>query len=215
MEKRNFQLETDRIIAAHTAKNEVPKLLLHSCCAPCSTSVLAYLSEHFLVTVLYYNPNIYPDEEYTKRSKEQQRLIEKLPVKNPVSFEQGEFDKEEFYKAVSGLEDSGEGGARCRECFRLRLEKTAQLAHNLGFDYFTTTLTVSPRKNAAVLNELGEEIGKKYGVLYLTSDFKKRDGYKRSVDMSKQYGLYRQDYCGCVFSKREREESLKGEKNEN
>ncbi len=204
MVNRNFSLEMDKIIANHEKNNEVPTLLLHSCCAPCSTSVLAYLTEHFAVTVYYYNPNIYPDAEFEKRAEEQRRFIEMLPAKHPVSFVQGEFEKDKFFEAVKGLEDSGEGGARCKECFTLRLTKTASLAKSKGFDYYTTTLSVSPLKNAKLLNQLGEEIGKEYGVKYLPSDFKKKDGYKKSVELSREYGLYRQDYCGCVFSMNER-----------
>ncbi len=204
MEKRNFSLEMDRVIATHEKNNEVPTLLLHSCCAPCSTAVLTCLTNHFSVTVYYYNPNIYPDAEYEKRAEEQRKLIEKLPSKHPVKFILGEFEKDKFYEAVRGLEDSGEGGARCKECFTLRLTKTAELAKNMGFDYFTTTLSVSPLKNAQLLNALGEEIGQKYGISYLPSDFKKKDGYKKSVELSREYGLYRQDYCGCLFSRNER-----------
>ncbi|MDE6747157.1 MAG: epoxyqueuosine reductase QueH, partial [Oscillospiraceae bacterium] len=179
--------------------------LLHSCCAPCSSAVLEYLSEYFSITVLYFNPNIYPEEEFLHRIAEQKRLIAELPCKNPVSFEEHGWQQERFYAAVKGLEDIREGGERCFACYRLRLEETARLAAEGGYDYFTTTLSVSPYKNAAKLNEIGEELAEKYGVQHLPSDFKKKNGYKRSIELSQEYGLYRQDYCGCIFSQRERQ----------
>ena len=182
-----------------------PTLLLHSCCAPCSSYVLEYLSRYFKITVFYYNPNIFPEEEYSRRVKEQQRLIGEMPLSNPVRFLEGRFDPAEFYTAVRGLEHLPEGGERCRACFRLRLNETARLASERGFDYFTTTLTISPLKNAAALNEIGEALADEYRVRWLPSDFKKKNGYKRSVELSAKYGLYRQDYCGCVFSRKERE----------
>ena len=202
---RNYQKELEKIISEKGARQEIPTLLLHSCCAPCSSYVLEYLSEYFRITVFYYNPNIYPEEEYHKRVEEQKSLIERLPAKNPISFEEGVYDKERFYAMVKGLEQAKEGGERCFKCYELRLREAAELAEEKGFDYFTTTLTISPLKNAAKLNEIGELLGEEYQTAWLPSDFKKKNGYKRSTELSKEYGLYRQDYCGCVFSKRERE----------
>lgn len=202
----NYQLELDHTIENLQREGKVPMLLLHSCCAPCSSYVIEYLSQYFRITVFYYNPNIYPDEEYVKRVKEQQEFIRRFPTKHPVSFIEGDFDKEAFYGMAKGLEQVREGGERCFGCYRLRLEKTAQLAVERGFDYFTTTLSISPLKNAAKLNEIGMQLSREYGVAYLLSDFKKRNGYKRSVEISKEYEMYRQDYCGCVFSMQERRE---------
>lgn len=182
--------------------------MLHSCCAPCSSYVLEYLSNYFKITVFYYNPNIYPDEEYFKRVKEQEEFIEKLPAKNKISFIEGNFDKNSFYCAVKGLENIPEGGERCFKCYELRLRKTALTALNLGFDYFCTTLSISPLKKADKLNEIGIKIGNEYGVKYLPSDFKKKNGYKRSVELSREYGMYRQNYCGCVFSLNNNEKTL-------
>ena len=193
--------------AEHTADGTitVPTLLLHSCCAPCSSYVLEYLSDFFEITVLYYNPNIYPEEEYHKRVEEQKHLIRSLPVKHPIHLIEGRFDPKEFYTAVRGLEQIPEGGERCHACFELRLREAAKAALKGGFDYFTTTLTISPLKNAAKLNEIGEALAREYQITWLPSDFKKKNGYKRSVELSQEYGLYRQDYCGCVFSRRESE----------
>ncbi len=203
MNRRNYQKELDRILAGGAGK--APSLLLHSCCAPCSSYVLEYLSAYFRITVLYYNPNIYPEEEYARRVAEQKRLIGQMPLARPVRLIEGRFDSQKFYEAVRGLESVPEGGARCRACFRLRLEEAARTAAEGGFDYFTTTLTISPLKNADCLNEIGEALSARYRVAWLPSDFKKKNGCKRSVELSAQYGLYRQDYCGCIFSKRERE----------
>ncbi len=205
--KRNFQLELEKIIEENQKNGVVPSLLLHSCCAPCSSYCLEYLSQYFKITVLYYNPNLYPAEEYDRRVFEQRRLVASLPVKYPVSLAEIKGEPGEFYSAVKGLESIKEGGERCFACFRLRLEKTAEYAKKNGFDFFTTTLTISPLKNAQKLNEIGEKAGEKFGVRHLPSDFKKKNGYLRSVELSKVYGLYRQDYCGCIFSKREREEA--------
>ena len=192
----------ERTIAAAEG---TPSLLLHSCCAPCSSYVLEYLSRYFKITVFYYNPNIYPPEEFFKRRSEQERFIALLHAENPISFMGAEFESESFYSAVKGLENIPEGGERCFACYRLRLEKTAALAKEKGFDYFTTTLSISPHKNAEMLNSIGGELGEKYGVSYLFSDFKKKNGYKRSTELSRLYGIYRQNYCGCVFSMREAE----------
>ena len=197
---RNFQKELDRLIEKAVSDDVTPTLLLHSCCAPCSSYCLSYLSEYFSITLLYYNPNIYPEEEYFKRVAEQKRLISEMKFKNPVSFIEGNFDPQEFYSAVKGLEKEKEGGERCFKCYELRLRKAAEYAKKGGFDYFTTTLSISPLKNAAKINEIGEKIAEQYGVKHLPSDFKKKEGYKKSTLLSKEYGLYRKNYCGCVFS---------------
>jgi len=188
-------------------QNKVPTLLLHSCCAPCSSYVIEYLSQYFHLTVFYYNPNISELEEYKKRVQEQKRLISEFPTKYKVDFLEGTYDNENYNKSVSGLEDCKEGGKRCFVCFDMRLRETAKVAKQGGFDYFTTTLSISPLKNSAKLNEIGHNLGIEYGIEYLLSDFKKKDGYKRSTELSKQYDLYRQNYCGCIFSKNERNES--------
>lgn len=204
-EKINYQRRLDDIIKSLDPNSEPPKLLLHSCCAPCSSYVLEYLTQYFSITVFYYNPNIYPPEEYELRVNELKNLLEKLPLKNKVTLIEKGYDPDEFYRAVKGLESIPEGGERCFACYKLRLERSAQLARDLGADYFTTTLSISPYKNAPKLNEIAEELGEIYDVKALPSDFKKKNGYRRSVELSAEYGLYRQDYCGCVFSKQERE----------
>ena len=185
----------------------MPRLLLHSCCAPCSSYVLEYLSQYFEVTVFYYNPNIYPESEYTKRVLEQQKLISEMRFKHPVTFIAGNYDSEKFYNMARGLENVKEGGERCFKCYELRLRDAAKIAKNGEYDFFTTTLSISPLKNAQKLNEIGMLLAEEYGIEYLLSDFKKKNGYKRSVELSEQYGLYRQDYCGCVFSMKERKEA--------
>lgn len=202
-QKINYQRELEKILERIQAEGRVPSLLLHSCCAPCSSYVLEYLSEYFRITVFYYNPNIYPEDEYEKRILEQEDLIRRMNFKNPVSFLSGDYEREKFYQMASGLEHLREGGERCMKCYRLRLEEAAREAAARGFDYFTTTLSISPMKNAGKLNEIGIETGREYGVEYLVSDFKKKNGYKRSVELSAEYGLYRQDYCGCEFSLRQ------------
>ena len=204
MNQVNYQKELDKVIQKLTEDGRTPRLLLHSCCAPCSSYVLEYLSEYFSITVFYYNPNIYPPEEFGKRVEEQERLIRELPAKHPVSFLEGPYEPERFYEMAKGLEQIPEGGERCFRCYRLRLLETAQMARAGDFDYFTTTLSISPLKNAQKLNEIGARLAEEYGVPYLFSDFKKRNGYKRSTELSAEYGLYRQDYCGCVYSLRER-----------
>lgn len=255
--KRNYQKELDkqleRITNGQEGENPAPKLLLHSCCAPCSSYVLEYLSQYFQITVFYYNPNIYPEEEYFKRVEEQKGFIRRFQQNRGqgwegevspgqpepsgiyhkagcyggsygkgeaspsqpglsgfyhISFLEGSYDKAKFYQMAKGMESIPEGGERCFRCYRLRLQETAWYAKELGMDYFTTTLTVSPLKNAEKLNGIGEELAQEYGVPYLTSDFKKREGYKRSIELSKEYGMYRQDYCGCVFSMQERQQRL-------
>ena len=198
----NYQKELDKLLAQLEKEERVPSLLLHSCCAPCSSYVLEYLSQYFNITVFYYNPNIFPESEYTKRILEQQILIGQMRVKYPVSFIAGSYDKDRFYEMAKGLEHVKEGGERCLKCYELRLRESAWIAKSGGFDYFTTTLSISPMKNAARLNEIGLRLQEEYGVNYLISDFKKKNGYKRSIELSKEYGLYRQDYCGCEFSVR-------------
>lgn len=204
--KRNYQKELEAVLqtlAPARTSGQIPTLLLHSCCAPCSSYVLEYLSDYFEITVFYYNPNIYPEEEYLKRVREQQELIRQLPARYPIHLIEGRFDPQEFYTAVRGLEEIPEGGARCRSCFTLRLRESLRTALDGNFDFFTTTLTISPLKNASILNEIGENLCRSLPVSWLPSDFKKKNGYKRSVELSQEYGLYRQDYCGCIFSKRE------------
>lgn len=203
MNKINYQKQLDKIIDEIQKNNETPTLLLHSCCAPCSSYVLEYLSQYFKITIFYYNPNISPKEEYKKRVEEQKRLISQLPTKNPVSFIEGEYIPQDFYNMAKGMEDLKEGGERCFKCYRLRLEKTAKLAKEQGFDYFTTTLSISPYKNAPKLNEIADELSEIYSVKNLPADFKKKEGYKRSIQLSSEYNLYRQNYCGCVYSKRD------------
>lgn len=202
---QNYQKLLEQTIEQIVGSGGVPTLFLHSCCAPCSSYVLEYLSEYFSITVFYYNPNIYPDEEYFKRVKEQKEFIRRFPAKYPISFEEGAYDKESFYQMARGLEEAPEGGERCFRCYELRLREAARHAKERQMEYFTTTLSISPMKNAAKLNEIGLRLEQEYGVKYLLSDFKKKNGYKRSVELSGEYGMYRQDYCGCVFSMRERE----------
>lgn len=201
----NYQRELDQLLGNLREEGRVPTLLLHSCCAPCSSYVLEYLSRYFEITVFYYNPNIFPESEYTKRILEQQTLISQMETEHPVAFLAGCYDKEKFYEMARGLEHVREGGERCMRCYELRLRESAQTAAQGGFDYFTTTLSISPMKNAAKLNEIGGRLAEEYGVRYLHSDFKKKNGYKRSIELSREYGLYRQDYCGCEFSFREAE----------
>lgn len=204
MNRINYQKELDKVIESLSQQEKVPTLLLHSCCAPCSSYVLEYLSNHFGITVFYYNPNIYPDEEYEMRVREQQRFIRAFPAKHPIDFIEGAYDKERFYEMARGLEAVPEGGQRCFQCYELRLREAGELAKARDFDYFTTTLSISPMKNAEKLNEIGLRLAEELGVSYLSSDFKKRNGYKRSTELSREYGMYRQDYCGCVYSYHER-----------
>lgn len=207
--KINYQKELDRFLSELKGNsNSRPSLLIHSCCAPCSSYVLEYLSKYFNIIVYYYNPNIDPESEYTKRLDEQVRLIDELnsSSSNRIDLIDSEYEKEEYLSRIVGLENEPEGGLRCVECFRLRLNKSAAKAAELGCEYFTTTLSVSPYKNADILNNIGQEAAKIYNVKFLTSDFKKRDGYKRSIELSKEYGLYRQDYCGCIYSVRKDKE---------
>lgn len=205
-QKRNYQKELDQLLEAFEKEGRRPKLLLHSCCAPCSSYVLEYLSQYFDVTVYYYNPNIFPPEEYEARAEEQERLIGEMGLSGVVSFETGEYRPEDFYAVAKGHEKEEEGGERCSACYELRLRHAAQKAAEGGYDYFTTSLSISPLKNSEKLNEIGQELSRQWGVPYLVSDFKKKNGYKRSVELSREHDLYRQDYCGCVYS---REEALR------
>ena len=210
MNNVNYQKQLDEYIAA--LNGEKKKLLLHSCCAPCSSACLEYLFKYFDITVFYYNPNITAKEEYEHRVAEQQRLIKELSadVAAQIKFAEGTYEPARFLETVKGLEHCPEGGDRCRVCFELRLKEAGRYAAEMGFDLFTTTLTISPLKNAQLLNELGLKTAKECGVGYLTSDFKKKNGYKRSIELSAKYGLYRQDYCGCAFSRAERERQKAG-----
>lgn len=210
MNQRNYQRELDRIL--ENMPRGTQSLFLHSCCAPCSSYVLEYLCQYFQITVFYYNPNISFTEEYQHRLSEQKHLIacyNREKKGYPIRVVEGEYAPERFFAMAKGLEECPEGGERCEGCFRLRLEETARWALAAKADYFTTTLTISPLKNAPLLNRIGEELASVYGIPWLPSDFKKRNGYKRSVELSGQYQLYRQDYCGCVFSEQERERQMR------
>lgn len=206
--KVNYQKAMEDMIRENCTEEKVPRLLLHSCCAPCSSYCISCLAEHFHVTVFYYNPNIYPPEEYTMRVQEQERFIQEFPTRYPVQFVEGSYDSNRFYEMAKGMENLPEGGERCFACYRLRLSETAAYAKEHGYDFFTTTLSISPLKNAEKLNEIGAELEKEYGVSYLFSDFKKKDGYKKSTEISKEYHMYRQYYCGCVYSKRDRDREI-------
>lgn len=216
----NYQRELDKILTNEVNKGK--KLFLHSCCAPCSSYVLTYLSSFFDITVFYFNPNITATEEYEHRVAEQKRLIDSLnesgkiyewdalvslpktnseQVRIPIKFIEGNHDVSAFYEAAKGLEGVPEGGPRCHHCFDLRLRETANMAKAMGFDFFGTTLTISPLKNAKLINSIGMDISKEYGIEWLPSDFKKKEGYKHSIELSAEYGLYRQNYCGCEFSR--------------
>lgn len=201
--RRNYQKELEQIITQNEKEGVVPSLFLHSCCAPCSSYVLEYLSKFFNITVYYYNPNIFPSKEYEERAEEVERLVAEIPTVHPIHFQSGVYNPIIFMNAIKGHESDPEGGARCEICFKLRLRETARLAALGGYDYFTTTLSISPLKDAQLLNTIGEEAGAEYKIHYLNSDFKKKNGYKRSIELSEEYKLYRQNYCGCVFSKRE------------
>ena len=204
MNKINYQKELDKI--TDSLNGDVPKLFLHSCCAPCSSYTLEYLSNYFDITVYYFNPNISPKAEFDKRYAEQKRLIEALPSKYTIKLVCGEYDHNDFLKIAKGYENVPEGGERCFRCYRMRLESTAKLAKEQGFDYFCTTLSISPLKNSQKINEISYEVAEKYGIKWLPSDFKKKEGYKRSIELSREYQLYRQNFCGCVFSKENKDE---------
>lgn len=198
----NYDLEMTHQIDALKKKE---KLLLHACCAPCSSAVLERISKYFDITILYYNPNITEEKEYNKRLEEIKTFVKKLNLDN-VTVLPGRYNPEEFFDIATGLEEEKERGKRCFKCYKLRLEETARQAEKLGFNYFTTTLSISPYKNSKWLNEIGEELNKVYNSTYLYADFKKKNGYKRSIELSKKFNLYRQDYCGCIYSKKEREQ---------
>ncbi|MBQ2384879.1 MAG: epoxyqueuosine reductase QueH [Clostridia bacterium] len=203
--KENYQLSLERTLCSLEGLENKKSLLLHACCAPCSSYVLEYLSKYFDITLFFYNPNIYPEEEFRFREDELRRLIGEMPLPSGVNIISGRYEPSEFFDIARGYEELPEGDERCRRCYALRLEESARAAKEGGFDYFCTTLSISPYKNAEWLNTIGKEMSEKYGVGYLFSDFKKKNGYKRSCQLSEQYSLYRQDYCGCVFSKREAE----------
>jgi len=201
MEKQNYGLWLERKLAEINASGEKPKLLLQACCAPCSSYVLEYLSGFFEITLLFYNPNISPKEEFTKRYEELSRLIAEMPLQGEVTLQKGDYIPERFYSFAAERAEEREGGERCFLCYEMRLRETARIAKEQGFDYFSTTLSISPHKNAQKLNEIGKSLSEEFGVPYLFSDFKKKNGYKRSVELSEEYHLYRQSFCGCVYSK--------------
>ena len=205
MQNRNYQKELEKLIEKQQRDGEKPSLLLHSCCAPCSSYVLEYLAPYFQICDFYYNPNISPKREYEDRKEELMRLITEMGLSTEVTFLEGTYQPEDFFAMAKGLEDLPEGGERCFKCYEMRLRESAKIAKEQGADYFATTLTISPLKNAQKLNEIGERLAEEYGVKYLPSDFKKKNGYKRSVELSAQHELYRQNYCGCVFSKMQSE----------
>lgn len=205
---KNYQKELDQILEGLDPAGEKPKLFLHSCCAPCSSYVLEYLNSYFAVTLFYYNPNITEQAEYEKRIQEVKRLVRDMGLSD-VDVVEGERDSQAFLAMAAKWPGEREGGRRCYDCYRMRLFRTAELAAKMGYDYFTTTLSISPHKNARWLNELGEEAARLYQIRHLPSDFKKRNGYKRSIELSAQYDLYRQDYCGCIFSRRDKDEIYK------
>ncbi|MEG1596427.1 MAG: epoxyqueuosine reductase QueH [Lachnospiraceae bacterium] len=199
--RQMVQKEMDHLLQIFEMENYVPTLLLHSCCAPCSSYVLEYLSKYFSITDFFYNPNITQPDEYSKRKEELQRLVTEMKFVHPVKLCYKKEEPEVFFRAVKGMEQEPEGGARCEICFELRLREAARLAAELNLDYFATTLTISPLKNANKINAIGLALQQEYGVKYLASDFKKKEGYKRSIELSKEYQLYRQDFCGCIYSK--------------
>ncbi|MDO4371183.1 MAG: epoxyqueuosine reductase QueH [Clostridia bacterium] len=207
----NYRIEMEHEIEALKRAGRRPLLALHSCCAPCSSAVLEQLNDAFQIAVFYYNPNISPEDEFRRRAEEQLRLVREMPLAEDIRAEIGAYDPERFYAAVRGHESDPEGGARCGICFELRLRETAKYARDIGAEYFTTTLSISPLKDASRLNTLGGVIAAEYGLKYLHSDFKKKDGYRRSCALSKEYDLYRQDFCGCVYSKLEAERRRKNQ----
>ena len=200
----NYQNKLDEIIEKIQSQKSVPKLLLHACCAPCSSYTIEYLSKYFEITIYYYNPNIHPMEEYTRRLNEIKTFLKNFKTKNKVNFIEDYYEPKEYFTSVKGFENLGEKSIRCYKCYELRMEKAAKMASIGNFDYFTTTLSISPYKNSSWINEIGSILEKKYNIKYLFSDFKKRNGYKRSLELSREYKLYRQDYCGCIYSMQER-----------
>ena len=212
--KQNYQLILDKTLKQITDENKKPSLLLHACCAPCSSYVLEYLSGHFDITLFFYNPNITSENEYNYRIDEAKRLICEMPLAGKVDFVPARYDINEFFSVAKGFENEPEGGERCFRCYELRLRETAEYALENGFDYFTTTLSISPYKNAGKLNSIGKNLSEDYNVKYLYSDFKKKNGYKRSVELSQIYNLYRQDFCGCIYSEAEMKRRKKNENND-
>ncbi len=203
MNRRNYQRELERLLVKLEQEERVPTLFLHSCCAPCSSYCLEYLAKYFKITVFYYNPNIYPDSEYANRVEEQERLIREFneeKIGYPIRMVKADFHPEEYYSAIKGVEQTPEGGPRCVACFKLRLGEAARMAKEGDYDYYTTTLTISRQKDAVLLNAIGEEMGELHGVKFLNSEFKKKNGNERSIELSKEHNLYRQEYCGCVYS---------------
>lgn len=198
---RNFQRELDALIEKNNKEGYRPKLMLHACCACCASYVLEYLSQHFEIYLLYYNPNITQQSEYDYRYSELVRLVEQMPLKGKVTIVDSDYTPQMYVKAVEGLEQEREGGSRCAVCFDMRLKYTAKKADEYGCDYFATTLTISPLKNSSIINSIGERVGNESDAEYLATDFKKKNGYKRSIELSREYNLYRQNYCGCEFSK--------------
>ena len=201
----NYQKKLEEILDLIDI-NKKPKLLLHACCGPCSSYVVEYLSIYFNITIYYYNPNTYPENEYIRRKDELKKFIKQF--NNTIEIKESEYHSEEFYKKIKGLENKGEKSERCYNCYKLRLENSAKYAKENNFDYFTTTLSISPYKNAEWINEIGKDLEKQYGIKYLFADFKKKNGYKRSLELSKEYNLYRQEYCGCVYSMQERKNNI-------
>jgi Uncharacterized protein conserved in bacteria len=211
--RKNYGLALEKILEKIDTDSSLPKLLLHVCCAPCSSYVLNYLSKYFHIILLFYNPNIEPEEEYQKRKAELLRLREELQLDESVKIMDCAYNPREFRAIARGMENEQEGGERCRRCYRLRMEEAAKTAKKINCDYFTTTLTISPMKNAQIINEIGEGLAEIYGVKHLPSDFKKKEGYKKSIQLSKEYNLYRQDFCGCEFSKKQRETQKENQTN--
>ena len=207
----NYQLELEKTVEVVSKLDKKPTLLLHACCGPCSSYVLEYLNKYFDITILYYNPNIYPDTEYYRRKDELKKFLAEFKLVNDIKLIEDDYIPEEYYDAIKGKEELGEKSIRCYKCYEFRLDRTAKYAQDKQFDYFTTTLSISPYKISAWINEIGGILESKYNIKYLYADFKKKNGYKRSLELSNQYGLYRQDYCGCKYSKEAKEEQLKKE----
>ncbi len=205
----NFQIKCEEMLEKIHERRDTPSLLLHACCGPCSSYVLEYLSKYFNITILYYNPNIYPEEEYRRRLEELKKFLKDCSFENTVSLVETRYLPEEYYQAVDEFKQLGERSLRCYHCYQLRMEEACQYASKHHIEFFTTTLSISPYKNSEWINEIGEKLEQKYGVSYLYADFKKKNGYKRSLELSREYNLYRQDYCGCVFSKEERMSVIK------
>lgn len=204
--RENYSQQLSKLIEKLQKEGKVPHLLLHACCAPCSSHCLEYLSKYFRITVFYYNPNISPKEEYALRIEEIKRFVKEFKAENKITLIEGKYEPERYFKTIKGFEEEPEGGKRCELCFKLRLSESAKLAKELNADYYTTTLSISPLKNAELLNQIGKEEGDAVGITHLPSDFKKKGGYARSIELSKEYNLYRQNFCGCVYSMQEAKE---------